>query len=770
MNLKTRILLINFFSLFLAIISGGGAYAQTFTVSGYIKDEVSKEALINATVINLTNKSGTITNQYGYFSLSGKRSDTLKLLFTYNGYNAVRKTIVNGQSVQLEILLSPLTNVLNEVKINANHNNDNVTKPQMGVIDVPVKAIKDLPVLLGEHDILKTLQLLPGVQQAQEGTSGFYVRGGNLDQNLIQLDEATIYNPNHLFGLFSTFNVNSVNSVRLIKGGFPAEYGGRLSSILDITMKEGNKTTYQTEAGIGLLSGNITFQGPIQKNKSSFIVSARHSYINLLLHPLTSNTTSYTFYDLNAKVNFELGSRDHLFISGFKGNDDAAYTGTNSLNYGINFGNTTGTLRWNHLFGNKVFSNTSLIYNDYHLQLGTTQTSYYEVLYTGIKDINAKSDFTAVLSNKHTLKFGLNYIYHTLSPASLSAKVPKKGNQFSINPDSIPRRYSNEAAFYIGDEYHISDRFSVNYGLRLPFFAGSGKTYMFLEPRITTQYSLNENTSLKASYTLMNQFVHLIPNSTASLPADIWLSSSAVIKPQNSTQVSFGVFKNFHDNDIETSVEVYYKNMNNQVLFKQGTQITLNTNLDDVLTFGKGKSYGVEFFAKKSVGRLTGWASYTLSKTTQQFPEINFGNPFPASFDRRHNLALVGTYELTKNWTLSADFVLTSGRPYTLPAGKVTVYGDGSLYDNYYYDYTSRNNSNLSTYHRLDISASNRKKHKLFHKYPFEREWVFGLYNVYSRANPYFVYLTIDPVTKKPQAKQVSLLPIIPSISYNIKF
>ncbi|MDP9049049.1 MAG: TonB-dependent receptor, partial [Bacteroidota bacterium] len=552
--------------------------AQNVTVSGYVKDELSKEALINASVINLGNRSGTITNRYGYFSLTSKKADTLKLLITYSGYIAERKTIVNGQSIQLEILLRPSANMLNVVKVVANHNNDNITKARMGVIDVPVKAIKDLPVLLGEHDILKTLQLLPGVQQAQEGTSGFYVRGGNLDQNLILLDEANIYNPNHLFGLFSTFNVNSVNSVRLIKGAFPAEYGGRLSSILDITMKEGNKTEYQTEAGLGLLSGNITFQGPIQKNKSSFNVSARHSYIDLLLHPITSNTTTYTFYDLNAKVNFELSPKDHLFISGFKGNDDAAYTGTNSLNYGINFGNTTGTLRWNHLFGNKVFSNTSLIYNDYHLQLGTTQTSYYEVLYTGIKDVNAKSDFTAVLSNRHTLKFGINYIYHTLSPASLSAKVPKKGKLFSINPDSIPRRYSNEAALYIGDEYHISDRFAINYGLRLPFFAGSGKAYTSVEPRITTQYSLNESTSVKASYTMMNQFVHLIPNSTASLPADIWLSSSAAIKPQNSTQISFGLFKNFSNNDIESSVEAYYKNMNNQVLFKQGTQITLNTN------------------------------------------------------------------------------------------------------------------------------------------------------------------------------------------------
>ncbi len=743
--------------------------AQNITFSGYVRDEISKEALINATVKSINTKSGVITNQYGYFSITVPKADTTTFLISYSGYEPVIKKVVNGQSVQMNILLRTNLNNLKEVTVSGNRNNDNVTKPQMGVIDVPIQSIKDLPVLLGERDILKIVQLLPGVQQGQEGTTGFYVRGGNLDQNLIQLDEATLYNPNHLFGLFSTFNVNSVNSVKLIKGGFPAQYGGRLSSILDITLKDGNKTKYETEAGVGLLSANLTFQGPIQKNRSSFIVSARRSYINLLLHPLTSNTTSYTFYDLNAKINYELGLKDHLFLSVFKGNDDASYTGLNSLNYGTNFGNSTATLRWNHLYGNKVFSNTSLIYNDYHLQLGTTQTSYYEVLYTGIKDINAKTDFTASL-NTHTLKFGVNYIYHTLYPAAVSAKVPKKGSFQRINTDSIPRRYSSEAAFYVNDEYSLSDKFSINYGIRLPMFSGGNKTYFFAEPRITTEYTLDDKTSLKASYTRMNQFVHLVPNNTASLPADIWLSSSQVIKPQNSTQVSLGLFKNYKNNEIEASIEAYYKTMDNQVLFKEGTQIGLNTNLDQSLTFGKGKSYGVELFLKKSFGRLTGWASYTLSKTTQQFTEINFGNPFPAAFDRRHNLALVGTYELSKKWSFSADFVFSSGKPYTLPAGKVIVYGDGSLYDNYYYDYTSRNNSRLAAYNRLDVSVSNKKQGMFFKKYKYEREWVFGLYNIYSRANPYFVYLTIDPVTKIPQAKQVSLLPIIPSVSYNIKF
>ncbi len=745
------------------------AIGQKVTINGYIKDAGTREVLINATVVNLNDKNGTTTNEYGYFSITCTVHDTLLLLVSYNGYQAALQKITTDKDVQTDIYLKSAT-VLKEVTVSSAKNNDNVAKARMGVNDVSIKSIKELPVLLGERDILKIIQLLPGVQQAQEGTSGFYVRGGNLDQNLVRLDEATLYNPNHLFGLFSTFNVNAVNSVKLVKGGFPAQYGGRLSSILDITMKDGDKEHYHTEAGIGLLSANLTIQGPIQKNRSSFIISVRRSYLDVLLKPLTSNTTSYVFYDANAKVNYELGKKDHLFLSFFKGNDNAAYIAANSLNYGINFGNTTGTLRWNHIYGSKVFSNTSLVYNDYHLLLGTTQNKYYEALYTGIKDLNGKVAFTAALNSKHTIKFGGEYIYHTLYPAAVSAKVPRKGNLTRINKDSIEQRFSTETAFYVNDDYQVAPKFSVSYGVRVPLFYASGSSYSFFEPRITGQYSLTTTTSLKASYTRMNQFVHLVPNSTASLPADIWLSSNALIKPQNSSQVALGLFRNFKENEIETSIETYYKTMDNQVLFKEGTQLTLNSAIDKNLTFGKGVSYGVELFVKKGYGRFTGWASYTLSKTTQQFAELNFGNPFPASFDRRHNLALVGTYELNKRWTLSADFVFSTGKPYTLPAGKVIVYGASTLYDQYYYDYTNRNNSRMRVYNRLDISAINRRQRKLFHKYNFEREWVFGLYNAYSRQNPYFIYLTIDQVTKQPQAVQVSLLPIIPSISYNIKF
>ncbi len=746
------------------------AFAQkTITINGYVRDASSKEALIGATIINADAKSGTTTNLYGFFSLTTSVTDTLELLISFSGYDISAKRITAKENVRLDVLLEPSANNLGEVIVTSGRNNRNVEKAQIGVIDVPLNAIKKLPVLMGERDVLKIIQLLPGVQGGQEGTTGYYVRGGNLDQNLVQLDEATVYNPNHLFGLFSTFNVNSINHVQLIKGGFPAEYGGRLSSILDITMKEGNKTKFQGEGGIGLLSSNLSIEGPIQKNKSSFIISGRLSHINLFLKPLTSKSTAYRFYDINAKMNYELGKNDHVFLSLFKGNDDATYTGANSLNYGTNLGNSTATLRWNHLFGNKVFSNTSFVYNDYHLSLGTTQNSYYALLYTGIKDINAKTDFTYIPSLNHKIKSGFTYTYHTLYPAAVSAKIPKKGNSLNINKDSIDKRYSNELALYANDEWDVSKKVGINYGIRIPFFTSSGKSYSFIEPRITTKFSVNSTTSIKASFTKMHQFVHLVPNSTASLPTDIWLSSSPIIKPQNSTQYAIGLFKNFNNNTIEASVEAYYKTMDNQVLFKEGTQILASTNLDSVLAFGKGKSYGVELFVKKNFGKLTGWGSYTLSKTTQQFEELNRGQEFPSAYDRRHNFSLAATYALNKRWNFSADFVFYTGRPLTLPAGRISVPVNASLYDGSYYDFTSRNNVRLRSYHRLDVSASYTKPRKLF-GFKYESEWVFGVYNSYSRLNPYFVYLTTNPDTKQPEAKQVSLLPIIPSVSFNAKF
>ena len=745
------------------------ATAQKITISGYIKDASSKEALIGASVVNANAKTGTSTNQYGFFSLTAPVADTIELLISYQGYAIQAKKVFAKENIQIAVLLESSAGTLGEVIINSGKNNRNVQKAQMGVIDVPLRAIKNLPVLLGERDVLKIIQLLPGVQGGQEGTTGFYVRGGNQDQNLIQLDEATVYNPNHLFGLFSTFNVNAINSVQLIKGGFPAEYGGRLSSILNITMKEGNKTKYQTEGGIGLLSTNLTFQGPIKKNKSSFIVSARKSYVDLLLKALTNSSNTYKFYDVNAKMNFELGKKDQVFLSFFKGNDKAAYLNPASLNYTTDFGNSTGTVRWNHLFGSKIFSNTSFIYNDYNLALSTSQNNYYSLLYTGVKDVTVKTDFTITPNTKHKIKTGFSYIRHSLAPASFSASIPLRGKRLTINKDSINKLPSNEMALYVGDEFDASQKFSVNYGIRVPIFSASGKTYTFIEPRITAKISVGDNASVKASYTQMNQFLHLIPNSTAGLPTDIWVPSSNKTKPQSSTQYALGYFQNFKDNAIETSVEVYYKKMDNQVLFGEGKQLRININLDSLLVYGKGESYGAEFFVKKNTGKLTGWISYTLSRTTQQFKDLNFGKEFPFKYDRRHVLSVATSYQLTKRWTLSGVFVFSSGVAFTAPTGRVSTLNSGTIFEGNYYVYDGRNNYRLAPYNRFDFSISHKKMGKLF-KMRYEREWSFGVYNAYNRQNPYFVYFQVNALTDKPTAKQVSLLPIIPSISFNFKF
>ena len=744
------------------------ASAQRITISGYIKDAASKEVLIGASAINANTQTGTSTNQYGFFSLSVPIADTIELIISYAGYITQAKKITVKNNLQLTFYLESSKANLKEVVVSGT-NNRNVQKAQMGVIDVPLKAIKNLPVLFGERDVLKIIQLLPGVHGGQEGTTGFYVRGGNLDQNLVQLDEATVYNPNHLFGLFSTFNVNAINNVRLIKGGFPAEFGGRLSSILDITMKEGNKAKYQAEGSIGLLSKGFTFQGPIKKNKSSFIISGRQSHINLFLKPLISSSNSYKFYDVNAKMNFEIGKKDHLYLSFFKGNDKANYTEANSLNYEIDFGNTTGTLRWNHLIGSKIFSNTSLIYNDYHLALATSQNNFYSLLYTGIRDVTAKTDFTISPNTKHKIKVGFTFTNHQLAPASFSAKIPRRGNRLTLNRDSIYKRYSNEMAFYACDEFDASKKLSVNYGIRIPFFNAYGKTYSFIEPRITVRLSAGSNASVKASYTRMNQFLHLIPNATAGLPTDIWIPASNKTKPQNATQYAIGYFRNFKDNEIETSVEVYYKKMNNQVLFGEGKQLRINVNIDSLLVYGKGESYGAEFFLKKNTGRLTGWISYTISKTVQQFNDLNFGREFPFKYDRRHVLSITAGYQLSKRWSLNAVFVYSSGVAFTVPTGRISTLNSATIFEGNYYVYEGRNNYRLAPYHRLDISATYKRAAKLF-KMPFEYELVIGAYNIYSRQNPYFVYFEIDPLTTKPTAKQVSLLPIIPGISFNFKF
>lgn len=761
--------------LFIMIIvcASFAANAQKITISGYVKNAATGESLIGATVFNTNHKSGTITNNYGFYTLTLLQSDTLGMVFSFIGYLPQTKKIKTSKDLVINVTLVPSDNSLGEVVVNAKRNDNNVRAAQMGVIDVPMKQLTTLPAIGGENDILKVIQLLPGVQSGKEGTTGFHVRGGSTDQNLVQLDEATIYNPNHLFGLFSTFNSNAINNVKLIKGGFPAEYGGRLSSILQITMKEGNKNRFGVSGGIGLLSSNLTLEGPIKKGKGSFIISGRRSYFDILAKPFipkNKNNTNYYLYDLNAKFNYTLNDKDRVYLSFFTGLDDAKYTGASSLNYGINFGNKTATLRWNHLFSNKIFSNTSVIYNDYHNSLTTAQGQYVEQQYSGIRDLNLKTDWEIHPNSNHSIKLGANYSYNTFFPATTANKLSKKGTVPSLMPDSIQRRYSSQLAFYFSDEIKFNEFLSATIGARIPVFLSSTANYSAIEPRVTLKFSTSQTSSIKASYTEMNQFLHLVPSSTASLPTDIWISSSKVVKPELSRQYSLGWFKNFDDNSIETSAEVYYKTMSNQVLFKEGASPSASADIDQQLTFGKGISYGLELFAKKNFGRLTGWISYTLSWTNQTFKDLNYGKTFPYAYDKRHNISLVATYDLSKKWTFAADWVFTSGGAFTLPVGKVPVYEGGTLYDLFYNDYTQRNNYRYRSYHRLDLSFIHHNRERVWFGKKVESEWVFGLYNAYSRMNPYFVYLSVDPLTKKPIAKEVSLLPALPSVSWNFKF
>ena len=755
-----------------AILLPAIAFSQKYTISGTIRDGTSGESLIGATTYIATLETGTTSNTYGFYSISAPASDSITVIFSYLGYEAQVKKIYFNKNYKLDIALAPAGVELEQVVVSSHRaNDDNVQRAQMGVVDVPVKLIQSLPAILGETDVLKVIQLLPGVSAGQEGTTGFFVRGGNTDQNLVQLDEATVYNPNHLFGLFSTFNTKALNNVQLVKGGFSANYGGRLSSILDITMKDGNNQKFETEGGIGLISSQLTVQGPLKKDKASFIVSGRRTYLDLLLRPFLpkANKTNYYFYDINTKVNYQLSEKDRVYASFFTGRDEAQYTDATSVDFGLRFGNSTGTVRWNHIFGQKLFLNTSLIYDRYLLSLSTVQGKSYAQYYSGIDDYTGKAEFQYYPSPKHKVLFGAVFTNHKFTSAGKAAKVPKNLDIVNLNVNKIPPRWSNEAAVYVNDEWNITPKFGLNVGLRAPVYTTADTTYYRLEPRASVKYSLSKNASVKASYTLMNQFIHLVPSSTAALPTDIWTPSSKITKPQQAEQFAIGYFKNFQDNQIETSVEAYYKTMHNQVLFREGSQLLEQTDIDKELVFGKGWSYGIEFFVKKNYGRLNGWVSYTLSWTDQQFKDLNFGKTFPFKYDRRHNLSIVGAYDLSRRWTVSADFVFYSGSAYTLPGGRVLIATGGDLYEGNYSDYTERNNYRLRPYHRLDVAATYHKKSHLFGK-KYDSEWVFSAYNIYSRRNDYFVHVTVDVNTNLPTATRVSLLPIIPSISYNFKF
>jgi hypothetical protein len=766
------------------------AFAQNkFTFNGYIKDSTNGESVISASIS--ANGKSIMSNQYGFFSITLEEGE-YDILVSHVSFLTQSFHLSLHSNVQRNIFLLPRSSALAEVVVFSKQRDANVKNAQMGKVDLSINQIKNIPAFLGEVDILKTIQLMPGVRNAGEGNAGFYVRGGGPDQNLILLDDAVVYNTGHLFGFFSIFNSDAIKNVSLIKGGMPAQYGGRLSSVLDVSMKEGNTNKFQTEGGIGLIASRLSVQGPIKKDKASFIVSARRTYIDALMKPFISKSSNfygsgYYFYDMNAKINYRFSDKDRLYLSGYFGRDVFTFKNAEqSFRANIPWGNSTATARWNHVFGPKLFANATLVYNDYHFKFGAAQNNFEIGLSSGIKDGNAKIDFDYYPTGQHKLKFGGLLTYHKFIPNVTSGKQ----DSIVFKPVTEGNKLALEKALYIQDDWDISDKFKVNYGVRFSSFSQIGpytkyvrdanqnkldstvygrfdniKTYSGLEPRLTMRYSLNATTSLKASATRNLQFIHLVSNAGTTLPTDLWVPSTFRVKPQLSWLYAAGVFKNFMNNEYETSVEVYYKDMRNQIEYAEGYTPSLRDPEEDFV-FGKGWSYGSEFFINKVRGKFTGWIGYTLSWTWRKFPNLNAGVKYPAKYDRRHDLSIVGTYEMNKKWKFGAVFVYGTGNAISLPERFYIL--NGVLTQ----DFSGINEYRLGSYHRMDLSATltpQKKKNKKLESY-----WVFSVYNVYDHLNPYFVYYNQkgDPYSGNMQieARQVSLFPVIPAVTWNFKF
>ncbi len=763
-----------------------------FTISGIVKDSLNGETLIGASITVLGQSKGINSNQYGFYSITLPAGNYI-LACTYIGYVVKKIEVKLNQVRQVNFDVLPRINLSEEVVVSSRKRDGNVKNAQMGKFNLPMEQIKSIPAFLGEVDLLKTIQLLPGVRNAGEGSAGIYVRGGGPDQNLILLDDAPVYNTGHLFGFFSIFNSDAIKNVVLIKGGMPAQYGGRLSSVLDIAMKEGNNKKFQVEGGVGLIASRLSIQGPIKKEKASFIVSARRTYIDALAKPFISKSSQfygsgYYFYDLNAKVNYKFSEKNRVYLSGYFGRDVFDFVnGRQSLKVNIPWGNATGTLRWNHVFTNQLFGNTTAVYNDYNFTFQAAQNNFEIKLASGIRDVSLKQDFDFYPFNRHKIKFGGIYTFHRFTPSVVSGRQ----DSTIFKPNNAQIKFAHEAALYLQDDWEISEKVKLNAGLRYSWFQQTGpykiyktddngnrldsivyksgravRTYGGMEPRLTLRYALNDETALKASVSRNLQYIHLVSNAGTTLPTDIWVPSTYKVKPQLSWLYATGLFKNFKDNMYETSVEIYYKQMQNQIEYREGYTPNTLEDTENFFTFGKGWSYGTEWFVNKTKGKFTGWIGYTLSWTWRKFPALNDGAKYPAKYDRRNDLSIVAMYTFNKKWKASAVFVYGSGNAATLPQRFYII--NGILTQ----EYSRINEYRLPAYHRLDVSAILTPKKN--EKRKWKSEWVFSIYNAYSRQNPYFIYFdqSGSPYngTLQVQAKQVSLFPIIPAITWNWKF
>jgi hypothetical protein len=772
------------FFLLLFVFAQAIVHAQknNITLSGFISDKSDGERLPGATVLVKGINKGGASNTYGFYSIS-LPTNKYQIVYSFIGYANVVVNLELSNDTTINIELGIASKSLEEVEITGQTVHENITSNQMSVNTLTSKTIQSIPMLMGEVDIIKALQLLPGVKFVAEGSSGFSVRGGSPDQNLVQLDEATVYNAGHLMGFFSVFNNDAVKSVQLYKGDLPAQYGGRLSSLVDVRMKEGNNKKFHGNGGIGLIASRLTLEGPIAKNKASFMISGRRTYADLFLKlskDETLNKNALYFYDINAKVNWSINQNNHVFLSGYFGKDVLK-----SGQFNLNWGNATGTLRWNHIFHEKLFSNFTVVANRFNYSLGIPEPNLQAFEWkSDLSDYTFKGDFTWYANTNNTVRFGVSSIYHNFYPGIIEGL----GDSSSFSGYSIPNNYALESGVYVSNNQKIGSLFILKYGLRLSMFNNIGpgtvfsydelghvtdsvdypggeiyNTYLGLEPRLGIVFKLNEISSIKASYSRNFQYIQQAENSTGGSPLSIWFPASQNVKPQIGNQFALGYFRNFKKGLIETSVEAYYKNVKNAIDFKDHADLLLNKFIEGELLFGKGWSYGVEFLVKKISGNLSGWVSYTWSRTLQQIQGISNGDPYPASYDRPHDFSIVANYNLGKQISFGATWVYLTGQPITFPIGRY-VYGNTVVPV-----YSERNSFRMPDYHRLDISVTWRDKEKPGKKW--HNSLNFSIYNVYNRKNPWVINFQSDPNEPNVTYAEVTyLFGIIPSITYNFRF
>jgi len=792
--------LVSFFIILTTIIT---LNAQKVTLSGIVKDATSGETIAGAYIIlkdtlSKTAPNGAVTNTAGFYSITVEKG-TYILNVNYLGYKQISEQITITSNLKKNIEIEPFAIVTDEVVVTGQAADRNVTRVDVGRMEMRIEAIRAMPAFMGEADVLKAIQLLPGVQSGSEGNSGFYVRGGNADQNLILLDEAPVYNPGHLFGFFSIFNPDAVKSIELIKSGMPANYGGRLASIVDVTQKDGNMKKYELDGGIGVIFSRLTVQGPIKKDKASFIVSGRRTYIDWLIQPFLKKDSPFKgakfyFYDLNAKFNIIVNDKHRLYIGGYYGDDVYGFRSRNgSASAAFMWGNGTASARWNYIISPKLFLNTSGTFSDYRFKTEMRQGVYNFAISSGIRDYALQSELTYLPNPNHNIKFGVHYIFHTFFPSNYEVEAGQN-NSLSF-PKSKPF-YANELAIYANDEWNIVRWLKISYGLRYSHFSHVGAFTRFIldenmqivdsivykpgqiakqfnnpEPRFSARFLLDSNTSIKTSYTINYQYLHQISMASVSLPTDVWMPSTTFVKPQVGHQVSLGVFRNFYQNMFEAYIDAYYKHMNNLAEYQDGLDFSmLQANPDQMLTQGKGYSWGIEFFLQKNRGWFTGFVGYTLSYTKRNFPELNNGEWFWAKYDRRHDVSISLNFDVIRNkLSIAAVWVFASGNTMTIPVGYYFFNG------NMITEYSDRNAYRLPPYHRLDLSVNwNIVKRKRF-----ETGLSFSIYNVYNRKNPFFIFyetttnfdLAVQPPVFEMTTKayKMSLFPIIPSINWNFK-